>query len=328
MTAAWWLARATALVLTGTAAVLLLLVVGVDAIERSRLVSDPSQTADLARLVAWRLPALVRELVPLWIAVGTALIVGWQVRSGAWEALQGAGVPEHRAAAVVVGVGLVLGGATALTLEALVPVSTRQAAVAEGMLRGQAAQAAGQWVRLGDRAFRVQGVDGDALVGVSAVTLHEGELVRWDASRVTWQGQAWVGQVRRLGARGGSLASTTTLPLPPPRQAQALVRPRATAEAGLWILGSIPLAGASGWWHRRAAGLLAPGIVALGALGLARRRRLGVAAGAGLSAVGAGALHLGVAVLAESVGGVGVWAAWGTAAAGGAYLTASTTYPR
>ncbi len=328
MTAERWLAGRVTAAYLGTAIVVFLLVAGIDGIERSRLLTGEGQGGDLGALVAWRLPGLVRELVPVWVGVSTALAVGWLVRSGAWEALQGAGQSEARAATVVLAVGLGLGGCTAAGLELIVPVAAGEAAAAEGRLTGHTARLSGGWVRLAEQAFRVGGTVGNTLVDVTVVTVAEGELSRMDAPRVSWDGQAWVGdvQVTTVGTVEPSAASS--LPLPPPRQTEALVRPRATAEAGLQVLGAVPVAGARAWWHRRLAGLVAPGVVALLALGLARRERPGLAASVAVSAVGAGSLHLGVAVLAESVGAVGVWCGWGVAAAAGLYLAVSTRKPR
>jgi hypothetical protein len=176
-------------------------------------------------------------------------------------------------------------------------------------------------VRLADQAFRVGGVDGDDLVQVTVVTLEDGRLVRLDADRVAWDGQAWRGDVRTTAI--GPSTPRTGLPLPPPDHTAALVRPRATAEAGLLVLGAVPVAGARAWWHRRLSGLLAPVAVALLALGLARRERPGLAASVAVSAVGAGSLHLGVAVFAEALGPLGVWGAWTAAAVLGLYLFVS-----
>jgi lipopolysaccharide export LptBFGC system permease protein LptF len=324
VTADRWLAGRALSVLAGTGLVLLLLIGGVDTIERSRLLRDGGEWFDLALLVAWRIPALGRELVPVWTALSAALLVGWMVRSGAWEALQGAGVAELRSLGVVLLVVGGVGGGVAGAIELLVPVASNQAAAAESRLSGHGARLAGGWVRLADIAFRVGAVDGDALLDVTVLGSHQGHLRRLDADRVRWDGTAWVGLIRGQRADGVPVQAVT-LPLPPPRQVEALVRPRATAEAGLAVLRDIPLPRARGWFHRRLAGLLAPGIVVLIALGVSRRRRPGLAASVAVSTVAAGSLHLLVAVVAEAGGPVGVWGAWGIVATLGAFYLVSST---
>lgn len=323
MTAERWLARRMVAVLLITALVGLGLIAGIDGIERSRLLGPGGDGLDLAALVGWRLPGLARELVPVWSAVSAALLAGGLQRSGAWEALQGAGVARARSLAVLVAVTGGLCGSTAAALEVLVPVATLRAAAAEGRLSGHAAGLAGGWVRLGDQAFRVGGALDGALIDVVSMGRVDGRLERRVADRVTWDGQTWRGAVLVQGT-GAPPEARDHLDLPPPAAMAALVRPRATSEAGLGVLADIPVPGADGWWHRRLAGLVSPGLMALLGLGLALRPRPGLAAAVALSALGAGAAHLGIAVLAEAVGAVGVWGAWAAAAALGAYLVVST----
>ncbi len=323
MTASRWVAGQVARWLVATAVVVVVLIGGVDAIERSRLLGDGGAVLDLLRLVAWRLPGLARELVPVWVALGTALGVGWMVRSGAWEALEGAGVAPRRSVLVVLTLAATVGGTTAALLEVVTPRAAAEAAAAEGALTGRPARLAGSWVRLGELAFRVGAASPGKLLDVTVLRAPHGRLERLEASEVRWDGQRWRGEVTVAATGPEPVADLDTLPLPPPQQVEALVRPRATAEAGLMVLGRMPLPSARAWWHRRMSGLLAPGIVALLAIGLGSRRRLGVAGAAGVAAVAAGALHLAVAVGTEALGPVAVWSGWGLAALVGAYLTAS-----
>ncbi len=322
MTVERWMASRALAVLGGMAGVVLLLIAGIDAIERSRMLGAEGSVVDLVVLVAWRLPALGRELVPVWAAVSAALLVGWWVRTGTWEALQAAGVSERRALAVLVGVIGVVGGTSTGILEVLVPLSATRAAAIEGRMTDQDLRLAGDWVRLGETAFRVGAAEEDALVDVTVIRVREGHLERLDAARVTWDGEAWVGLISEQG-EGARVEKMGSLPLPEPAQAEVLVRPRATAEAGLMVLQKLPVPGARAWLHRRLAGLGAPVVVALLAMMLARRRRPGLAASVALGAVGAGVLHLGIAVLAEALGPAGVWTGWGLAGVLAAYLTAS-----
>jgi lipopolysaccharide export LptBFGC system permease protein LptF len=276
----------------------------VELVERARA-AGAGQLGALLALVGWRLPLLLRELLPALVAIAAGLAVAGMRRRGELVGLATSGTSP---AITWLGVALPLGiagAALAGALELTAPAALDRAAEAEAALAGRVIAVGGRWAITEAGLLRVGEASEQALTDVTLVRREGGRMTgRWDAGALYWDGEIW----RASGARAytfppaladADLAGTPVdaVALPPPETLAALARRGSAAERGLLELRASGAPDARRWWWWRLAGLFNPLALAAAVATWTLRAEVGLApAAAGSAAIGGAALLLGLAL--------------------------------
>ena len=315
MTAARWLGLRSLLTLALVSALALGSVGLIELVERAR---SGGAALDLLALVGWRLPLLLRELLPALAAVAAAAVIAGLRRRGELLGLAAAGAsPGVVTLAVTAALGAAGAGA-AVGLELLAPVALDRSAEAEAALTGESLKVDGQWAVIdgGASVLRIGAVErdpasGGALADVTLVIREEGRMVeRWDAARLSWDGERWIAEEGRVTRLDGDLAAVdgpsllgeprTVFDFVPPEELGVLTRRQATSELGALSLRRRGDEASRRWWWWRGFGGLTPLVLAGAAAAWTVRTPSGPALAVAAAAAAAAALTLTGLALAEA----------------------------